>query len=128
MLYKKQYWYLLLLSSFPVGAFAQAATTRPLRQIPVLCYHHVQQQPLQQNNMFISHANFTRQMQGLYDSVYRAVLPEQLVAYYNNGVSLPEKCVVISFDDGHDQQYTLAAPVLDRLQWKGVFCNDGNPE
>jgi len=71
--------------------------------------------------MFISLANFTRQMQGLYDSGYRAVLPEQLVAYYNNGIALPEKCVVISFDDGHDLQYTLAAPVLGRLQWKGVF-------
>lgn len=112
---------LLLLAINPAIIQAQHAMQQVLREIPVLCYHHVQQQPHQQNKMYISAASLNRQLRGLHDSGYQAILPQQLIDYYRTGIALPEKAILISFDDGHALQYNLATPILDALQWKAVF-------
>lgn len=112
---------LLLLAFKPAIIAAQHTRQQSLREIPVLCYHHVQQQPHQQNKMYISTASLKQQLKGLQDSGYQAILPQQLIAYYRKGIALPEKVILISFDDGHALQYKLAAPILDTLQWKAVF-------
>lgn len=121
MLQPLKYYCMLFLGTLPVFVPAQATQQQTPRQIPVLCYHHVQLHPQQQNNMFISQQNLSRQLQGLHDSGYVALLPQQLVDYHRRGMQLPAKAVLISFDDGHHLQYHLAAPLLDRLQWKAVF-------
>jgi len=60
-------------------------------------------------------------MKGLYDSGYQTILPNQLVSAYRSGFTLPAKPVMISFDDAHQGQFTLAAPILKQYGFKAVY-------
>lgn len=91
-------------------------------KVPVLCYHNISLEDEGPDNlMHIKGKSFDKQMKCLYDSGYHTILPDQLYNYYKNGTSLPSKPVVITFDDSHDTHFTVAAPVLKKYGFKGIF-------
>jgi peptidoglycan/xylan/chitin deacetylase (PgdA/CDA1 family) len=90
------------------------------KQVPVLCYHHIV--PHKATNMYqVMEDKFKAQLQILADSGYHTILPEQLYAYLNFGTPLPAKPVVISFDDTHIEQFTIAKKELEKHGFKGAF-------
>jgi peptidoglycan/xylan/chitin deacetylase (PgdA/CDA1 family) len=91
--------------------------------VPILMYHVVGDPgPGQPNvSLFVSEAEFKAQMTWLSDNAYHAVTLQQAYDYWRRGVALPEKPIVISFDDGYLGQYTRAFPVLQGLHWPGVL-------
>lgn len=91
-------------------------------KVPVLCYHNINAENDGPDNLLhIKEETFDKQMKCLYDSGYHTVLPDQLYAYYKGEASLPSKPVIITFDDTHDTHFTVAAPVLKKYAFKGVF-------
>lgn len=60
---------------------------------------------------------FREDLQWLSDHGYTAVLPSQLAA----GEPLPERAVMITFDDGYESNYTLALPVLKEFHAGAVI-------
>ena len=50
-----------------------------------------------------------------------AVSIEDIVAAHENRLRLPEKAFVVSFDDGFENNYSIAAPVLSRMKIPSVF-------
>lgn len=60
------------------------------------------------NNWTLPVSRFREDLQWLSDHGYTAVLPSQLAA----GEPLPERAVMITFDDGYESNYTLAFPAL----------------
>ena len=56
---------------------------------------------------------------------YHGVTIEQMRRAWSGGPGLPEKPVVVTFDDGYLSQYTHAKPVLRRLGWPGVLYLEG---
>jgi peptidoglycan/xylan/chitin deacetylase (PgdA/CDA1 family) len=84
----------------------------PAAQFPViLTYHSISEghSPLQ-----IAPSLFAEQMQWLHDNVRVAPLDE-VVRVLVDHRSLPERTVVLTFDDGLADFYSSAAPVLRRL-------------
>jgi peptidoglycan/xylan/chitin deacetylase (PgdA/CDA1 family) len=77
----------------------------------ILTYHSISEgrSPLQ-----IAPGLFAEQMQWLHDNVRVAPLAEAVGAL-TDGRPLPERTVVLTFDDGFCDFYTSAAPVLRRL-------------
>lgn len=75
---------------------------------------------------------FTRQLQYLQQEGYTAILLSELVSHIKQGSTLPEKPVLISFDDGYRDNFTNAYPVLERLGMKAniflvpTFLNKAN--
>ena len=57
----------------------------------------------------------------LSDSGYTTILPHQLYRYLNEDAPLPAKPIMITFDDTHLEHYTVAAPALTQVGFKGVF-------
>ena len=80
---------------------------------PVLLYHRVGP-PLPGSNpmMTVAPAKFVRQMQWLADHGYTGVTPSAWLAWRNEGLPLPPKPVVITFDDAFADTATHALPVL----------------
>lgn len=95
-------------------------------QVPVLCYHHIRKS-IQGHapDYSISTAMFAAHIKMLQDSGYQTILPNELYEHLNTGSALPPKPIVISFDDGHAEHYTTAAPVLEQHQFRGVFFIQG---
>ena len=90
-----------------------------LKQVPVLCYHRISEG--NKGDYTVSPATFTTHMQILKDSGYHSVLPEQLYDYLVYNKALPEKPFVISFDDSRVEHATIAAPVMEKYGFRGVF-------
>lgn len=89
--------------------------------LPVLMYHHLDENAA--NDMTVTPDTFRHHMEALRDAGYTAVTPHDLLAYVNDGADLPEKPVLITFDDGYTSVYEQAYPVLAELGMHGtVFC------
>ncbi len=94
-------------------------------EVPVLCYHQIREWKGNESRLgkdvIVPPARFKAQMQILADSGYQTILPQQLYDYLTKGTPLPPKPVMITFDDGVVDQYTVGAPELKKHGFKGVF-------
>lgn len=104
---------------------ADAATILARPQVPILCYHQVRDwrdsDSKQARDYIVPTERFKAQMQMLADSGYQTILPDQLIAYLTTGAPLPEKPVMLTFDDTNLDQYTTALPELEKHGFKAVF-------
>jgi peptidoglycan/xylan/chitin deacetylase (PgdA/CDA1 family) len=60
-------------------------------------------------------------MKILADSGYHSISPAQLYDYLVFNKALPEKPVLISFDDSRLEHSVIAAPVMEKYGFRGVF-------
>lgn len=93
----------------------------PAKEVPVLCYHHIAKSPDKINELWINEHQFNQQMQTLYDSGFHTILPGQLYDHLTKGTPLPSKPVMLTFDDTHESHFSIAAPVLEKYGFRGVF-------
>lgn len=112
-------------AAIPASKIADAATIIARKQVPVLCYHQVRDwkgtDSKSAKDYIIPIQTFKDHMKMLADSGYHAISPDQLYAYLTTGAKLPEKPVMLTFDDGDLTQYTNALPVLDKYGFKASF-------
>ena len=71
--------------------------------------------------LITSPQHFAMQMKTLSDSGYHPVLPDQLISYLTKHTTLPAKPVLLTFDDGPENQETNAVPVLNQYHFKAIF-------
>ena len=92
-----------------------ANDVRPAQRIrvPILTYHALDQRP---SAITVSPETFQWQMEELHRGGFQVISLSRLVISINTGASLPDRPVVIAFDDGFESVYTHALPVL---QWFG---------
>ncbi len=111
--------------------FAQmTALYGPCVNLPVLMYHHIQDQETATQNgngyLTVTPEIFEKQLAYLNDKKYTSVGPAELIAFFNQGQSLPKKPVMLTFDDGYSDFATFAAPLLSRYSIKAtVFVPTG---
>lgn len=102
--------------------------------VPILMYHVTKAAPAgtPYPELWVTPADFKGQMQWLADNDYTGITMAQLFKYWDEGFKLPEKPVVISFDDGYPSHAKTARPVLAKHRWPGVLflglANVNNPE
>lgn len=99
-------------------------------RVPILYYHRIiapprgfRQWSRAQRERFLAYdvvpAAFEAQLDWLVAHGYTTILPRDLAAYWDTGVPLPERPVMITFDDGtHD----WARTVLPLLQERGMVA------
>jgi peptidoglycan/xylan/chitin deacetylase (PgdA/CDA1 family) len=102
---------------------ADAAAILARKQVPVLCYHHIRDvNDAGIKNIYeVTLAKFQDQMKALHDSGYTAILPDQLYDYLAYGKALPEKPVMITYDDTDEEQFSFAKPIMDKYGFKAVY-------
>jgi peptidoglycan/xylan/chitin deacetylase (PgdA/CDA1 family) len=91
--------------------------------VPILEYHVLGPAPADAPypELYVTRPDFHRQMNWLDAHGYEAVTLEAVEkAWYHSG-TLPEKPIVISFDDGYRPQFTYALPELRKHGWPGLL-------
>jgi peptidoglycan/xylan/chitin deacetylase (PgdA/CDA1 family) len=88
------------------------------RTLRVLMYHKVND--LAGNRMSIPLSVFDEQMAQLNDLGYTVVDLDAVLAHYHDGSPLPERAVLITFDDGYRDNLENAVPVLRRYGYPAV--------
>lgn len=110
---------LLLLSSFGSSAWSEEEKAGYANGIPVLAYHLVNNL---NHSLAVSSEEFDQQMKKLQAAGFQTILPDQLIAYLKGEkVDLPEKPLVITFDDGYQDNYTNAFPILQKYGFQGAI-------
>ena len=91
--------------------------------VPILEYHVLGAPPADAPypELYVTRPDFHRQMQWLDQHGFEAVTLEAVEDAWYRGGTLPEKPVVISFDDGYRPQFTYALPELRKHGWPGVL-------
>jgi peptidoglycan/xylan/chitin deacetylase (PgdA/CDA1 family) len=90
------------------------------RECKVWMYHHIVQEG-ETNGVVMTLADFRSEMELLRDSGYTTVSISDLIAYVDKGVDLPEKAILIRFDDGYLSNYELAFPVLKEFGFQAAI-------
>lgn len=109
------------LTSSPTPTITPTPTTQLVNfgpgvvPIPVLLYHHIASPASKVNRYYVDPETFRSQMEYLYQKGYHTVRVSDLVSAVHEGSLLPEKPVVITFDDGDRDVYENAYPILQRL-------------
>jgi peptidoglycan/xylan/chitin deacetylase (PgdA/CDA1 family) len=101
------------------------AIIAPKKEVPVLCYHRIRKilssDGKNMKTYSVSPTAFAEQMKALRDKGYQTILPDQLYRYLVHGTALPEKPVLITFDDTREEQYRIGATEMKKQGFKGVF-------
>lgn len=101
---------------------ASAAEILARRQVPVLCYHHIKEVVGKNSAGYdVTIAAFKAQMKALADSGYKTITPDQYYDYLAYGSALPQKPVMITYDDTNEEQFTIAKAEMDKYGFKGVY-------
>ena len=79
---------------------ALAAEAEGIR-LPVLMYHAIISDPDRMGEYVITPQAFRRDMDYISEAGYETVVMEDIIAYVRSGTPLPEKPIMISFDDGY---------------------------
>ena len=76
--------------------------------LPGLMYHHLGEDGQDCNDMTVTPSKFRADLETVLAMGYAPVLPRELAA----GDALPEKPILITFDDGYRSNYDLVYPIL----------------
>ncbi|NRD77084.1 polysaccharide deacetylase family protein [Bacillus sp. BRMEA1] len=92
------------------------------RGIPILLYHHIlkrSENTFTRDPAVINLEAFEEQMKYLYDLKYHIATMAELESYLHGG-EVPNKTVVISFDDGLKTNYIYAYPILKKYNFRAI--------
>ncbi|MCB2295571.1 polysaccharide deacetylase family protein [Clostridium algoriphilum] len=87
-------------------------------KIPILMYHSISYE--KGNTLRISKENFRNQMKYLKYNNYTTLTLDELYSYMKENKNLPNKSIVITFDDGYKDNYTNAYPILKEFNLKAT--------
>ncbi len=116
---------LVLASGLFAGHARAQATGDGAAVIPILMYHKLKDLPNATSELgrmwTVAPQNFEEQMQWLARHGFHAITLAQLAGHLKHGQPLPPRPIVISFDDGLKEHYTVVFPILKRHNMVGTF-------
>ncbi len=107
---------------------APTATPVPIpdrARVPILMYHHVSELPPDaddlRRDLTVSPQSFGEQLRYLADAGYHPITLTDLYLHLTQGYPLPEKPIVLTFDDGYRDAYDVVFPLLLDYGFPGTF-------
>ncbi|MEA3337324.1 MAG: polysaccharide deacetylase family protein [Chloroflexota bacterium] len=93
--------------------------------LPILMYHYVSDPPAgadrYRRDLSVSPAQFEQQLAFLKSKGYQSINLYDLFDHLTRGQSLPEKPVILTFDDGYLDNYQNVFPLLQEHGFSGTF-------
>ena len=111
------------LGSYGLAAYENTIDTRLAEEVklPIVMYHAVLKDRARLGKFVISPDQFEKDMRYLQEQGYQTVHIADLIAYVDNGKPLPEKPIMVTFDDGYYNNYLYVFPILKELNVKIVL-------
>lgn len=104
-----------------VAAISTAEAAEHPIDLPVLMYHSVNSKESRAGDYVITPAAFRQDLEWLKQNGYHTVVIQDLLNYVDQGTPLPEKPVMITFDDGYYNNYLNVFPILREMDMKAVI-------
>jgi biofilm PGA synthesis lipoprotein PgaB len=97
----------------------------PAGQLLALAYHDVDDREADQAYLAVRTANLIEQLAWLRENGFQAISVDQLLAASQGGPALPEKALLLSFDDGYSSFYNRVLPILKAYRWPAILAPVG---
>lgn len=113
-------------NKLPAGFEVKPGTAK---EVPVLMYHYITPKADNKepgNKSVINLEAFEENMGYLHDEGYYTATLQELEKYVLGEISLPEKSIVITFDDGYQNNYAYAYPILKKYGFHAVIFMIGS--
>ncbi len=101
----------MLIQVYPVGAVSH-------NNVPIIVYHHI---GIGRGQWFFNPTKFEAQLEYLSENGYHTVTLAAYLDAEQKGAQLPEKSVILTFDDGYRDAYENAFPLLKKYGMIGTF-------
>ncbi len=93
--------------------------------VPILMYHYISVPPKNadaiRRDLSVSPGAFEEQLRYLKDNGYQSISLYDLNRHLQRGEPLPEKPVILTFDDGYRDNFDFAFPLLVKYGFTGTF-------
>ncbi|MCD5390702.1 polysaccharide deacetylase family protein [candidate division NPL-UPA2 bacterium] len=90
--------------------------------IPVLMYHRVSpNRGRKAEKLRVSPEKFGWQMKYLFSRGYRTISASQLLDFCQGERALPKRRIIISFDDGYQDNFLYAFPILKKYEFRAII-------
>ena len=99
----------------------QTAGKKDCITLPVIMYHGFTENKDRQNLYIISPQHLKDDLEYLKNNGYETISVSDLVSHFKNGTKLPEKPVMLTFDDGYYDNYVYAYPLLKEYGCKALI-------
>lgn len=89
-------------------------------EVPIVVYHHVVPNHAP-GALFVTPDLFEQQLGYLRDNGYQSISFDDLADSLELGLPLPQRPVILSFDDGWENQHQYGFPLLQKYGFTGTF-------
>ena len=116
----------LLVTLLTVGISIVIATSEDYIDVPIIMYHSILKDPSRSNKYTVTPAVLEEDLKYIKDKGYTTVTIADLISYVYDDSPLPEKPIVLTFDDGHYNNYGYLFPLLEKYDMKAVISIVGS--
>ena len=89
--------------------------------VSIIMYHSLLNDETLHNAYTITPSLFEEDLKFLTENNYKTITVKDLINYVYSDYELPEKCIMLTFDDGYYNNYTYAYPLLKKYNCKAVI-------
>lgn len=108
-----------LVASFNPAPFPQISDRARGAKVPIIMYHDIT--AVKDVDWDITPEDIEKHFQALQDGGYTPITMDRLVNHLRTGSQLPEKPVLLTFDDNYIGQYKYAFPLLKKYNYPAVW-------
>lgn len=108
-----------LIASFTPAPFPQISDRARTAKIPIIMYHDIT--PTKDVSWDVTPEDLEKHFQALQDGGYTPITMDRMVNHLRTGSQLPEKPVLLTFDDNYIGQYKYAFPLLKKYNYPAVW-------
>jgi len=89
--------------------------------VPIIMYHKITYDKGLLGDYSITPEEFEEDLQYLKENGYHTITISELINFTNGNAALPEKPIILTFDDGYFSDYKYAYPLLKEYDMSAVF-------
>lgn len=111
---------------YPTAPSSQASAENvPKVELPIIMYHGLLKEKKRLGRYVVSPAEFESDLRYLKENGYTTIVIQDLLDYVHGTGELPEKPIMLTFDDGYYNNYLYAFPLLKQYDSKIVLSPIG---
>lgn len=99
----------------------EAPDFAPIDDVSVLMYHEIAEPDGPWSNLYVSEENLIKQLDWLLEEGYKTITMADLEKNRAGKKFLPDKVIVLTFDDGYASMYNFVFPALQERNMVAVF-------
>lgn len=89
--------------------------------VPIIMYHHIEENEDLLNDFMVTPEKLERDIIKIIDMGYTPISYTELYDFVNNGGLLPDKPLLVTFDDGYESNYIYLYPLLKKYNMKATI-------